>query len=78
MKWKQVNVQSFIRIIYEDKRQKSFGLIENDDDDDDECKEERGYQTVWPVWQVTKCLLKLAKNDFTRKMKDFDTFTKIA
>ena len=49
MKWKQVNVQSFIRIIYEDKRQKSFGLIENDDDDDDECKEERGYQTVASV-----------------------------
>ena len=25
-----------------------------------------------------KCLQKLPQNDFTRKMKDFDTFTKIA
>ena len=30
-------------------------------------------QPAWPV-KVAKCLLKLPKNDFTRKMKDFDTF----
>ena len=28
--------------------------------------------------KIAKCLLKLPKNDLTRKMKDFDTFTKIA
>ena len=28
--------------------------------------------------KIAKCLQKLPKNDFTRKMKDFDTFTKIA
>ena len=28
--------------------------------------------------KFAKCLLKLPKNDFTRKMIDFDTFTKIA
>ena len=28
--------------------------------------------------KIAKCLLKLPKNDFTRKMNDFDTFTKIA
>ena len=28
--------------------------------------------------KIAKCLLKLPKNDFTRKIKDFDTFTKIA
>ena len=37
---------------------------------------------MWMVFSVTrknaKCLLKLLKNDFTRKMIDFDTFTKIA
>ena len=27
--------------------------------------------------KVAKCLLKLPKNDFTRKIKDFDTFTKL-
>ena len=27
---------------------------------------------------ITKCLLKLPENDFTRKMIDFDTITKIA
>ena len=33
--------------------------------------------TVWPE-KIAKCLSKLPKNDFTRNMKDFDTFTKIA
>ena len=28
--------------------------------------------------KIAKCLLKLPKNDLTRKMIDFDTFTKIA
>ena len=28
--------------------------------------------------KIAKSLQKLPKNDFTRKMKDFDTFTKIA
>ena len=28
--------------------------------------------------KIAKCVLKLPKNDFTRKIKDFDTFTKIA
>ena len=28
--------------------------------------------------KIAKCLLKLPKNDFTRKMNYFDTFTKIA
>ena len=28
--------------------------------------------------KVAKCLQNLPKNDFTRKIKDFDTFTKIA
>ena len=28
--------------------------------------------------KIAKCLKKLPKNDFTRKMKDFDNFTKIA
>ena len=28
--------------------------------------------------KIAKCLLKLPKNNFTRKMKDFDTITKIA
>ena len=28
--------------------------------------------------KFTKCLKKLPKNDFTRKMNDFDTFAKIA
>ena len=28
--------------------------------------------------KIPKCLKKLPKNDFTRKMIDFDTFTKIA
>ena len=28
--------------------------------------------------KIAKCLLKLPKNDFTRKMIGFDTFTKIA
>ena len=31
----------------------------------------------WPV-KVAKCLQKLPKNEFTRKITDFDTFTKIA
>ena len=33
--------------------------------------------TVWPE-NIAKCLLKLPKNDFTRKIIDFDTFKKIA
>ena len=28
--------------------------------------------------KIAKCLLKLPKNDITRKMIDFDTFPKIA
>ena len=28
--------------------------------------------------KIAKCLEKLPKNDFTRKIIDFDTFTKIA
>ena len=28
--------------------------------------------------KMAKCLSKLPKNDFTRKIKDFDTYTKIA
>ena len=28
--------------------------------------------------KIAKCLEKLPKNDFTRKMNDFDTLTKIA
>ena len=36
----------------------------------------------WVVFSVTrkiaKSLQKFPKNDFSRKMKDFDTFTKIA
>ena len=28
--------------------------------------------------KIVKCLYKLPKNGFTRKMNDFDTFTKIA
>ena len=34
----------------------------------------------WPVWpeKIPKCLLKLPKNDFTRKIIDSDTFSKIA
>ena len=28
--------------------------------------------------KIAKCLKKLPNNDFTRKMKGFDTFTKIA
>ena len=28
--------------------------------------------------KIAKCLKKLPKNDFTRNIKDFDTFTKIA
>ena len=28
--------------------------------------------------KIAKCLEKLPESDFTRKMKDFDTFTKIA
>ena len=28
--------------------------------------------------KIAKCLQKLPKNQFTRKMKDFDTFTEIA
>ena len=28
--------------------------------------------------KIAKCLKKLPKNDFTRKMNGFDTFTKIA
>ena len=35
---------------------------------DDQCDQKK----------IAKCLQKLPKNDFTRKMKDFDTFTKIA
>ena len=34
-------------------------------------------QSVWPE-KISKCLQKLPKNDFTRKMIDFDTLTKIA
>ena len=33
--------------------------------------------SAWPE-KIAICLLKLPKNDFTRKMIDFDTFTKIA
>ena len=33
--------------------------------------------SVWPE-KIAKCISKLPKNDFTRKMKDVDTFTKIA
>ena len=28
-------------------------------------------------YKVARCLLKLPHNDFTRKIKDFDTFTKM-
>ena len=33
-----------------------------------------------PVWPVKSCQMSIevAQNDFTRKIKDFDTFTKIA
>ena len=34
-------------------------------------------QAVWPE-KIAKCLYKLPKNDFTWKMIEFDTFTKIA
>ena len=38
-----------------------------------------GLQGWWAVWpeKIAKCLEKLPKNDFTTKMIDFDTFTKI-
>ena len=32
---------------------------------------------MWPE-KIAKCLEKLPKSDFTRKMNDFNTFTKIA
>ena len=35
------------------------------------------YLSVWPE-KNAKCLLKLPQIDFTRKMIDFETFTKIA
>ena len=34
-------------------------------------------RAVWPE-KIAKCLYNLSKNDFTRKMIDFNTFTKIA
>ena len=34
-------------------------------------------QTVWPK-KIAKCLKKLPKNDFARKMINYDNFTKIA
>ena len=36
--------------------------------------------SLWAVWleKNAKCLEKLPKNDFTRKITDFDSFTKIA
>ena len=34
-------------------------------------------QTVWPD-KNRQMSVKVAQNDFTRKIKDFDTFTKIA
>ena len=36
------------------------------------------YQPVWPEKIAYKKSLKVAQNDFTGKMIDFDTFTKIA
>ena len=36
------------------------------------------FLSVWPV-KVAKCqTIKGSQNDFTRKIKDFDTFAKIA
>ena len=35
-------------------------------------------QTQCDQKKIAKCLKKLPKNDFTRKIKYFDTFTKIA
>ena len=35
------------------------------------------HQPVWPV-KSRQMSIKLPKNDFIRKIKDFDTFTKIA
>ena len=37
----------------------------------------KGEWAVWPE-KIAKCLQKLPKNDFTRKIEDFDNFTKIA
>ena len=36
--------------------------------------------TTWIAWPVKSCQMsiKVTQNDFTRKMKDLDTFTKIA
>ena len=44
-----------------------------------QIRDEEDVDDWWPVWpeKVAKCLLKLPKNDFTKKMIDFDTFAKI-
>ena len=46
----------------------------------DKLNKALGSVDMWPVWpeKIAKCLQKLPKNDFTRKMIDFDPFTKIA
>ena len=45
-----------------------------------EVKKEQMMLAIDTVWQVKCCQIsiKLPKNYFTRKMKDFDTFTKYA
>ena len=40
-------------------------------------KGKRGRAPVWPV-KSRQMSIKAAQNDFTRKMNDSDTFTKIA
>ena len=42
-----------------------------------ELSQNIGLQSVWPE-KIGKCLKKLPNNDFTRKINDFDKFTKIA
>ena len=45
-----------------------ISCIENDRSTNSQCDQRK----------IAKCLLKLPKNDFTRKMIGFNTFTKIA
>ena len=46
-----------------------------------DCWSAIGYKMyMWAVWaeKIRQMSIKVAQNDFTRKMTDFDTFTKIA
>ena len=54
-----------------------YAQMEAEKDDETKRDKESGIEAVWPV-KNAKLSIKVAQNDFTGKMKDFDNFTKIA